>query len=55
MKNSDIKKVANEFAPFEVFQVQKLNLDKCRGDVEFETKAREPFNVIPEKAEVRKL
>ena len=54
LKNDGLKQVAGKFAPFEVFQMEICRLDTCKGNVEFETKAKETFDIIKGKIEVRK-
>ena len=41
-----------KFIPITIYSIEKFSLNKCTGEVHFEAKAREPFDLIKDKIKV---
>ncbi|XP_057311361.1 uncharacterized protein LOC130649151 [Hydractinia symbiolongicarpus] len=54
VKKGKLEDMTKSFLPIGVFQIESFNLDKCEGDIEFKTAAREPFEIVKEKLKVQK-
>ena len=52
IKLKKLKDITKDFIPEGVFQVERFILDTCVGNIEFETKAKESFDIVKDKLKV---
>ena len=51
-KTVKLSDTMQKFLPILIFSIEKFSLNKCTGEVLFEAKAREPFDLVKDKVRV---